>query len=240
MNIKDHPRNEHITFDSENHKYFVKDEEFYGVTSLISKYTKPFDKKGMSKYIAYRDGTTQEEVLQEWREDRQYGNYVDEVVGHFINTGEITNCPEVEFFIEAMDSQGLEPIASEWIIYDEDIKRASAIDVVCVKNDKIVVVDLKSMKNPIKMSSYKNKKMSVPLNTLPDSKYWKQCLQVGLYKYWIETKYNLPVSEEKYVCRIRPNLYQLIPLQTVEPEIEKLYEYEKGLFSDTVLRNERK
>jgi hypothetical protein len=227
--IKEHPRNEFISFNEKEHTYHYscgdRNEYFGGVTSLIGNYTKPFD-PSIASYIAYRDGITEQAVLDSWDRARNYGNYVDFVIGNYIN-GVDMDVPEVKMFKRAMAEKKLTPVISEWIVYDEEINTASGIDVVAVDEEgKLVIIDLKSMEKDIKYHGYKGAKMSYPLETLEDSKYYKQALQVGLYRYWIEKHYDLPISNQKYVLRIRPTFYEWIPLIPVELEIEKLYKFE--------------
>lgn len=228
--IKQHPRNSKIKFLEDEHRYIYdcgdRKIDFKGVTSWISNYTKPFD-PSIAQYIAYRDGITEEEVLQNWEDARQYGNFVDEMIGGYINNNENLESREVAHFVKAMKEKELTPIWSEYIVYDETVGRASGIDVLCVdKKGKLVVVDLKSMENEIKFHAYKDQKMSHPLSSLQDSKYFKQALQVGIYHYWLKYVYGYDVSEKRYVLRIRPDFYEWIPLMPVEDEIKKLYKFE--------------
>lgn len=228
--IQEHPRNSKIEFIEEEHRYLYSCDnrkiDFKGVTSWISDYTKPFD-PSIAQYIAYRDGITEAEVLDSWREAREYGNYVDEMISGYIDNGDNVESDEVYQFIQAMEEKQLTPICSEYLVYDEDIGRASAIDVLCLdKRGRIIVIDLKSMEKDIKYHGYQGQKMSYPLSSLEDSKYYKQALQVGIYHYWLKYKYDLDVSEARYVLRIRPDFYEWIPLMPVEKEINKLYKFE--------------
>lgn len=225
-----HPRNNKIKF---KFGYFVDGERFKGITSFLGKFFAPFDKMKIAKFIAYRDGVTVEEVLAEWEADRQYGSYIDKLVDDYIKYG-IVGDNEMKLILDALKEKDLTIIANEWMIYNEDIKKASAVDLVCERNGQIVIVDLKSMKKPIAVTAYKNKKMNHPISSLPDSKFYQQSLQVGMYKDWIQDKYGLPVSDEFYVLRVRPSFYEWVPLMDVQNEIKKLYEYEKSLLSNTV------
>lgn len=228
--IINHPRNNDIAFNANKHEYTYKsDTVFNGVTSLIGEYTKPFNAKevatNLSSWHPKWKQYTVDEILDMWNDAREYGNYVDEVFDNWLNFGIDLGTPELGHIKEALKEKGLTPLINEWVVYDETINVASAIDMVCEKDGKLVIVDLKSMENPIKKTSYKNVKMSYPLNSLMDCRYYKYTLQVGLYKYWLEKRYNLPVSDEKYILRIRPEFYEWIPLQDVELEIEKLYKF---------------
>lgn len=229
--IKNHPRNKNIEFDSENHLYFYtcdgRKKQFNGVTSMIANYHKPFDPK-IAKFIAYRDGVTEEEVLATWGKARGYGNYVDKLIGEYIEEGKHTEHPEVENFIKALKEKNLTPLVSEWVIYDESIERASGVDVICLNEDnELVIIDLKSMEKTIKKEGYKGACMSHPISNLPDAKFYKQALQVNMYHKWIKENYDLPVADEKYVLRIRPEFYKWLELPNLQDEINKIYEFEQ-------------
>lgn len=223
--LQKHPRNQHISFDKDSHTYTYKGEQFDGITSWISNYTKPFDKQKISKAYGRKHGMSQDEVLSLWQSDQEYGNNLHDSVEEYINTGAIDPEfeEEIENFQAAMDQYGLKPIAAEFLIYDEAVKRASMVDVVCEKDGKIVIVDLKTMKNGIKMKSFRGRKMVYPLNHMYDNNYWKYCLQVTLYTDWMERLYEMPVSEINYILHLRPEGYKMIPVLPLKKEIELIY-----------------
>jgi len=224
--LHNHPRNKHISFDKESHTYMYKDEEFQGITSLIGRYTKPFDRDKVSKSYGRKHGMSQNEVLSLWQSDQEYGNNLHDAVEDYINDGVLHPDfeEELENFQAAMDQYKLKPIAAEFVIYDEDIKRASMIDVVCEKDGKIVIVDTKTMKNGIKMRSFRGRKMVYPLNHLYDNNYWKYCLQVTTYKDWMERLYGMPVADINYILHLRPEGYKMIPVLPLEKELKLIYE----------------
>lgn len=228
--IKNHPNNKKIKFYPEKHYYECEGKPFKGITSLIGRYTAPFEKMKIAKFIAYRDGISVQDVLKKWDEAREYGNFVDEVLDNWLNFKIDMSDGELDHIKKALKEKNLKPLMNEWVIFDRTLKRASAIDLVCIdeSNDKkeLVIVDLKSMEKPIKKESYKNKKMSYPINSLPDSKFYKQCLQVGFYKYWLENNYGLKVANNNYVLRVRPDFYEWVELEDVEQQIEQIYEFE--------------
>lgn len=222
--ILEHKRNNDIVFDEINHTYHYKGIRFDGVTSWIASFCQPFEKKKIAKKIAKRDGVEVEEVLREWQDANTYGSYVHKTVEDYVNKKTYTHAPELDMFIEVMEKYGLTPITAEWVIYNEDIKRASPVDLVCEKDGKIVIVDLKTMAKPIQVKAYRNKKMVYPLNNLPDSKYYKQALQIGIYKYWIEKFYGFEVSPVNYVLRLRNDVCEMIPVVDLKEEIIKIHE----------------
>lgn len=224
--IINNARNSDITYNEAKHTYtYVNGERFFGVTNWIASYCQPFDEERMSMIMARKENKTVKQVKQEWKESTGYGSYVHKTIEDYINLGSITESPELKRFINVMNKFKLTPVCNEWVIYNEDIKRASPVDLICLdEQGKIVIIDLKTMKKPISMTSYKDKKMIYPLNTLPDAKYFKQCLQIGIYKYWIEEKYKLPVADVNYVLRLRDDVSEMIPVMDVKKEVILMHE----------------
>ena len=62
-----------IKFFEKNHKYEIAGEPAkMSVSGLISKYEKPFDRDGIAKNVARRDGKLVEDVLWEWEYNKDY------------------------------------------------------------------------------------------------------------------------------------------------------------------------
>jgi hypothetical protein len=226
QDILSHPRNADITFDSPNHKYYYKGtEEFHGVTSWISKYTKPFDRVAVAKKLAKKEGVPVDIITKRWDGATDYGTEVHLAVEKLINDGEYIERPEVWNFLLAMADYELTPILNEWVIYDERVKRASPIDIICTnKANELVVVDMKTMEKPIPVSAYKDQRMIHPLNNLPDSKYYKQALQVNIYAHWLEELYGMKVADTHYVLHLRDSFMKMIPIIDLSHEVKLMYE----------------
>jgi hypothetical protein len=232
--ILEHERNQHIEFSPEHHTYLYKGETpFKGITKWIGKYTKPFDAEKVAGSLIkwHKDyiGRTVEEVLQEWQGETDYGNEVHYSIENYVNHGIDNQTVELQAFKQFLADYELTPIITEWVVYDESINRASAIDLVCKdRDDKVVLVDIKTMRKPIDIKSYKDVKMSYPLNSLPDSRYYKQCLQLGIYQKWVKELYKIETTDNPIVLRVRDDFYEVYTMMDVRNEIEKLYEFEKG------------
>lgn len=235
--IINHPRNLSIKFDKDKHKYWYADnplefnKEFKGVTSLIGDYKNPFERDRMSKYVAMRDGITQQEVLDMWNETRdtaiEYGNLIHDSIELMDETGELNPECETELanYAKECSLYNLESVISEWVVYDEDIERASAIDKLFYRKDdkKYVIADFKTPEKGIQYSGYKDQRMLYPLRNLPDSSYWHYSLQLSVYRRWLKEKYYVDVAEDSYLIYIRDNVCEFILAANLDDEIHALY-----------------
>lgn len=228
QNILQHKRNKFIKFDKDAHSYTYNGGELFGgVTTWISNYKEPFNRMSVAKGFAYKHGRSVEAVLAEWDVDREYGNYIHDAVEDLINDGVWTESIELKKVMSLLEYHKLTPIFSEWVIYDEEIRRASAIDIVCVnENDELVVVDLKTMKKGIDFKS--KKKMFYPINSLEAHKHNVYSLQVSTYVHWLKKHYSeFKIAETHYILHVRYNTAELIPALNLEKELLQLYEFEK-------------
>lgn len=236
--IINHPRNLSIKFDKQLHKYWYADNplefnvEFKGVTSLIGEYKNPFERDRISKFVAQREGVSQQEILDQWEQTRDdaidYGNLVHDSIEEFDNTGEINPACETEItnYSNQALMYGLTPVISEWVVYDEDIRRASAIDKLFYREDdkKYVIGDFKTPEKGIQYEGYKGQRMLYPLRGLHDSSYWHYSLQLSMYRRWLKDKYGVDVADDSYLIYIRDNVCEFILAANLDEEINSLYE----------------
>ena len=93
------------------------------------------------------------------------------------------------------------PFRTEWSIYDEDIKIAGTIDMLHCRDGLFDIYDWKrsnkvidSFGNPIVHNSYGQTGKGKYCN-VEDTPYWHYCLQQNLYRYILQTKYNIRVGK---------------------------------------------
>jgi hypothetical protein len=229
-----HPRNGKITFDREAHKYWYGDTEFYGVTSWIKKYQPAFDKEGKSKGTAFKMGISQQEVLDMWKEKSddaiKYGNAVHDAIENYYTDGIIDTDYETELdnVKTELELWGLLPVACEFVVYDESIKRSSPIDLLCWRDTtkEFVIVDTKTPAKGIGFEGYNGEKLLYPFRDLQNSSYNTYSMQTQVYAKWLSELWGLPVAEDRYLLYVRENKCELIPCVDMSDEIEKLYEME--------------
>lgn len=233
--LNSNTRLDSIFFDKDSHTYTYKNgEKFKGVTGWIGEYKKPFDREKISKGVAYKTGRSQEDVLAEWDDtlatSQDYGNGVHDAIENLVNIGtwDDTYDRELTNFMTIMKDYGLTPIRCELTVYNEDIRRASNVDLLCMRDDEIVVLDFKTPAKGIKFDAYKDQKMLYPINILPDASYYHYSLQLDIYAYWLEEKYNLPVASDHWILYIREDQAEMIITADVREQTLKLHEWENS------------
>jgi hypothetical protein len=89
------------------------------------------------------------------------------------------------------------------------------------------IYDWKRSKNITRINQFNKFGISLPICHLPDSNFWHYALQLNIYKYILETKYEKKVKE-LYLVRLHPNAveknYELIQLPILSREIDELIE----------------
>jgi hypothetical protein len=230
MDILNHPRNNDILYDPVSHTYWYKfEKQFDGITGWIKSYGNEFDSHNISKAVARRDGKTQSEVLSEWDEKRDtatdYGNFVHDAVERFANglrlkKGQKVYADEVKRILKEND---LEIVAAEFVVYDEDMERASPIDLLCrrKKTGKLVVIDVKTYEKGIQWEGFKGAMMKYPVYSLPDSNFYHTTLQVGWYLKQLMERYLQDIEEVGYILHLRDGKGSLVPCD--ENSIEMIY-----------------
>jgi hypothetical protein len=228
-----HPRNTFIVFDPEQHVYFYNlTEKFDGVTGWISKYKQPFNREAISMAVARRDGKSQDQVLSEWDDKRDtsaaYGNFAHNAIERWVNGQRRLKGQKeyIDLVKPVLEAEGLRPISAEFVVYDEDIERASPIDLLCVRETtgKLVVVDIKTYEKGVEWQGYKDAMLLYPLHHLPDANFYHTSLQTGLYVKWLKEKYECEVEDEGYILHLRPPQCSLVKCVNTQKEVELMYE----------------
>jgi len=227
------PHLNHITFNKEKHEYLVRGVKYEGFTSITKKYAKPFEKDKMSKFVSMRDGVSQEEVLDAWavtnKKAIDYGSEFHDVVDEFVKTGEINPVFETElnYVTESLNDLGLEPLLGEYLVFNDDMKRASSIDLICMDKNtgKLVVLDYKTPEKGIKFEGYKNQRLLYPLNKLEDCSYVTYSFQVSLYIKEL-AKLGFDVDHTGYLLYIRPNESAIYPTLQLFGEVNSIIQME--------------
>jgi len=158
---------------------------------------------------------------------------------YMANEGEnLSNKPiEWQYFINFVkDHPDLKPYRTEWVVFNEDIKISGSIDMVYQNPDgTLSIYDWKRAKSITRINTFNKFALPPCICHLPDSNFWHYALQLNMYKYILETKYNKTVKD-LYLVRLHPDAeeknYELIQLPNLSVEINDLVQERiKNLYS---------
>ena len=123
-------------------------------------------------------------------------------------------------------SGDLVPYRSEWEVWSDEHKLAGQIDMVFYRksDNSYVIYDWKRSKE-IKMdNTFKNDSTGYgPVEHLPNANYWHYTLQLNVYRWFLETFYNLKISD-MYLVIVHPdnNNYRRMRLNRMEEEVNEM------------------
>jgi ATP-dependent exoDNAse (exonuclease V) beta subunit len=272
-----HPRDKHIQFFEEDHKYIVDlepDTKYTSVTTWVHEHFEKFDPdKVIEKMMAGQNwkkghkywGMTSEQIKAQWDANKDSvsgagtdmhfeiecfnnsskrfrGDYTNADLAqlYIANEGEkLQNKPlEWQYFINFVkDHPDLKPYRTEWVVFNEDIKISGSIDMVYENPDgTLSIYDWKRSKGISRINTFNKFAVTPCICHLPDSNFWHYALQLNIYKYILETKYNKTVRD-LYLVRLHPDAeeknYELIQLPILTTEINDLVqERNKKLYSE--------
>jgi hypothetical protein len=134
---------------------------------------------------------------------------------------------EWQYFINFVkDYPDLKPYRTEWTVFNEDIKISGSIDMVYENADgTLSIYDWKRAKDITRINSFNKFGLPPSICHLSDSNFWHYALQLNMYKYILETKYDKKVKD-LYLVRLHPDAieknYELIKLPILTTEINDL------------------
>lgn len=118
------------------------------------------------------------------------------------------------------------PYRTEWTIFHEELKISGSIDMVYENPDgTLAIYDWKRCKDITKINTFNKFGIVSPICHLPDSNFWHYALQLNVYRYILQEKYNKIVTE---LCLVRlhpdakENNYELIPVPILDQEINDM------------------
>jgi ATP-dependent exoDNAse (exonuclease V) beta subunit len=136
---------------------------------------------------------------------------------------------EWQYFMNFVkDFPDLKPYRTEWTVFNEDLKISGSIDMTFENVDgTLSIYDWKRSKNISKINTFNKFATTQSICHLPDSNYWHYALQLNIYKFILESKYDKKVSE-LYLVRLHPDAeeknYDLIKLPILNWEMNELME----------------
>ena len=221
----------------ENHVYTLDNKTYTSVTTLVHCCFEVFDADKILAKMRIKgtkyDGMTKEEIKELWntnaKEAQQQGTLMHAVIERYYNQEPITeeewSLPEMKQFKTFTEMNVLTPYGVEWRIYMESIQLAGTIDFAALNQDGTLdLYDWKRSKQMDVHNSYN--KYSHIVQHIPDTNYGHYTVQLNLYKYMIEQKYNKCVKHMYLVCMYPSQMsfqkYEVQDIQTDIPSILNL------------------
>lgn len=201
-------RDEYIHFDSTSHTYTYQTKKMQPVTKVIEQFFPQFDTEYWARIKAPQLGMPVSGVIAMWKakgeEAAKKGTLLHQRIDDFLHNKEVTtNDDDFKLFKIFCSSCLLNPFRTEWTIYDETSGIAGTVDLLDYTNGKYTIYDWKRSNKIVKncevIKNYGAEMGLSPINDLENTAYWHYTLQLSFYRYILETKYNIEISESKLV-----------------------------------------
>lgn len=182
-----------IIFKEESHQYFNTDNgrEYLSGTKFLHLFEPEFDSYSISKRVAEKEGKTQQEVLNEWKETSriacEQGTKIHAIMENYIKFEDIDSNYDVLYktFKKCVgkDYNYAEAIHSERLLWSHEFEIAGTADLLIDhKNNEFSIGDFKTNKKIEFYSSFGNR-MKEPVSHLSQCQHNLYALQLSLYAY---------------------------------------------------------
>ena len=185
-----------IKFLEDTHQYIniETNEEYCSVSKLLGRYKEKFDAENISKWVAKKRGISQEEILKEWEDNKNFacdrGTDFHAALENYVKYGEVG--PLYKKIIEKFQLKvekyipNISEIYSEKLLYNHDFKIAGTSDLLFELEDGTFIIgDFKTNKK-FRFGSDYGKWMKAPLNHLSECEFNIYALQLGIYGFMNE------------------------------------------------------
>lgn len=241
---KPHNRDERIIFDSINHRYYIDgNPDTISVSQLIDKFFPEFDALQAAtnlnpKHKLY--GLPVEEIIAIWKkkgiEAAKLGTHLHlQIENYYKNQLYNSNSKEFNHFLAFKERfSNMNPVRTEWRIFDEDYLIAGTIDMLYKKEDgTYYVFDWKRSEKVVNKDgsimtsdpSHTYTKFAFgELSHLTDDSYYRYALQQNIYRHILETKYNYKISSMNLLI-LHPeyDTYHCVKLPKMQKEVDYMF-----------------
>lgn len=221
-----------------NHVYLIHgkshiDKGYKSVTTWLKQFFDEFDaQETVDKYYdkwqannhPEYGGKSKAEIIQMWEDKRDKaateGTYMHKQFELAMNELDYDlDIPELKPFIDWTLEHPLTPYRTEMTIYHPKLKLVGNVDLLAKDKDgNFVIVDYKRSEKPSNVSYGRRTKGGLDL---PDTKLVKHALQLNIYKYILESKYDIKISG-LFNLYIKEDKYEFVPQQEIN--LEALFE----------------
>lgn len=248
-----HPRDERIRFVEKNHAYYVdgNNDGYISTTTLVHSLFEKFDadkviskmRRSASWSSSRYFGMETCAIKDSWEQNRdsaaKAGTSMHENIENFYNqVSHDTESLEFKLFDKFLkDHLDLKPFRTEWCIFDEDAKVCGSVDMVYEDPQRVgtfIIADWKRSKS-IKLENVWQSGSDSSTCHLPDCNFIHYSLQLGIYKYILEKKYDIIISQT-FIVVLHPSqkIYKKIFTRNVDKEVENIMKERENGGSDKI------
>lgn len=230
-----HPLDSRLNFDAETHTYTVGNKVLKSVTSLVEDCFPKFDADYWASRKAPALGVSPADLKASWERDarkaRDLGTAMHKKIEHYYLGNDTGDDGEAyAMFRHFAAAEQLFPFRTEWRIYLEDYGVAGTLDFLEKRPDGTFnIYDWKRSKKLVgadgtilKHNRFGNKGLH-PIGHIDDTPYFHYALQVSIYRFILETRYDITVNGMKLgVFHPENPMAYIIPLPYLRNEAEAL------------------
>ena len=224
-----HKRDSLIHFNEEAHKYSINGKELISVTTLIEDCFPKFDADYWAAKKAAQLGTTAEALKAQWAAKAQLACELgtamhDKIEKYYMGINSESD-ETFDLFLQFAKEHTLHPYRTEWRIYFEEYGVAGTLDFLEYQNGVFTIYDWKRSEKlvqngTIERESRWGNKALAPVSHLSDTTYYHYALQVSMYRYILEQKYDIHVSQNRLAVFHPTNgRYHLIDIPYLREEV---------------------
>ncbi len=231
-----HQRDKRINFYPERHEYYIDNIPAPSASAIVSKFFPEFDAYSAAANLNQNHplfGMELEEIVRIWKERGQKaandGTFLHKQIEKYYLGEEYSETEEFTLFKKFNEENPtLNPYRSEWRIFDENYHIAGTIDLIAKNMTGFELYDWKRSK---KVVNYLGEPITInpwhqgigSLNHIDDTSYNRYCLQQSLYKYILETNYDLRINNMFLVVLYSDNeRYYKVEVPYLENETKQI------------------
>jgi hypothetical protein len=221
-----------IKFNEKYHSYtnIFTGQRYVSATTLIHKFTKPFDTEKHAKRVAEREGTTPEEIKELWKEENKkacdYGNHVHQVMEDWLNGNDVDikdMVSYVEPFEKLVDDFDKSLITPEKRLWNHEHKVAGTTDVYQDHKRFFNLYDFKTNKR-FNFNNVFGEYMLGDFSHLSNCQYNTYSLQLSMYAYMEQCLTGKHVGElGLYYYDRNESTWEYFPVSYMKKEIELMF-----------------
>lgn len=240
-----------LLFDPVPHKYFFKEKpdiKLTSISTLIDLYGETFDEDKMSKRTAEKRKVSQEEILEEWKINRDKAAtkgtlYHAKKEKEVLSKSGVFKHPEVNGIKQALDITELKPgIYPELIVYHPKYNLVGTADLVILYSDGTFNLSDYKTNAKLEFTGYpvynpkthqrSPKKMYPPISHLDDCKGIRYSLQLSAYAFMLNeagyTPNQLRIDHVQFDEDEQDIMIVEYPVNYLKKEVKNMFEHFKS------------